>query len=73
MGKKAEKLQRVVKKLAARYGQDDLDVQRLQSAIDVLTAEKQTQKERRRYGPQSVTFLTPAKRIYYESFPETRH
>jgi hypothetical protein len=73
MGKKVEKLQRVVKKLAARYGQDDVDVKRLQSAVDLLADDKQAQKERRRYGPQSATFLTPAKRIYYESLSEARH
>ena len=73
MGKKIEKLQRVVKKLAARYGEDDSDLQRLQSALALLKEDKQLQQERRRFGPAGVAFLTPAKRIYYESRTEDLH
>jgi hypothetical protein len=73
MGKKVEKLQRVVRKLALRYGDDDVDVQRLQIALALLNEDKQQSPERRRFGPSATVFLTPAKRIYYESQPEELH
>ena len=65
MGKKADKLQRVVKKLASRYGKEDADVQRLQLALDILDAEKKQQLERRRFGPAEIAFMTPAKQLFY--------
>ena len=67
MGKKTDKLQRVVEKLASRYGDEDIDVQRLQSALQVLQAAKSHPVERRQYGTPQAVFLTPAKRIYYAS------
>jgi hypothetical protein len=67
MGKKTDKLQRVVEKLASRYGEQDEDVQRLQSALVVLQAAKLHPVERRHFGTPQAVFLTPAKRIYYAS------
>lgn len=74
MGKKTDKLQRVVEKLATRYGEEDEDVRRLQSALDILNAGRQKlPSERRRYGPSETTFLTPAKKLYYASSAELPH
>jgi hypothetical protein len=67
MGQKTDKLQRVVEKLASRYGDQDVDVQKLQSALRVLQATKLDQVDRRPFGTSQAVFLTPAKRIYYAS------
>jgi len=73
MGKKVQKLQRVVAKLATRYGEDDVDVQRLQAALEVLSEDTQKWQEQRRFGPSEPTFLTPAKRLYYASLSVPMH
>jgi hypothetical protein len=73
MGKKADKLQRVVKKLASRYGDKDADVERLQLALDILNAEKKQQLERRRFGPTETAFMTPAKQLFYASVTDAMH
>lgn len=74
MGKKVNKLQHLIEKLADRYGQEDEDVRRLQSALDLTQSSKKVDaKERRRFGPSETTFLTPAKRIFYAHDSEQPH
>lgn len=74
MGKKVNKLQHLVEKLGDRYGREDEDVRRLQSALDLLQDSKKVDtKERRRFGPLETTFLTPAKRIFYANEAQQSH
>ena len=73
MGKKVQKLQRVMDKLATRYGEEDVDVLRLQATLEALREDKQKLQERRRFGPSETAFLTPAKRLYYASLSEPLH
>ena len=67
MGKKTDKLQRIVEKMATRYGQQDEDVRQLESVLEFRLAAPKQVAERRRYGPSEAKFLTPAKQIYYAS------
>ena len=74
MGKKVNKLQHLIEKLANRYGREDEDVRRLQSALDLTEASKKMDAdERRRFGLSETTFLTPAKRIFYGQDSEQTH
>lgn len=73
MGKKTEKLRRVVQKLSERYGVDDESVQRLQSELTVLESLEVARPERRSYKPQEFKFQTPAKQLYFASSEEVRH
>ena len=65
MGKKVDKLQRLVDKMATRYGQQDEDVQQLRAALESLQTLPKAPTERRRFGPGGANFLTPAKQVYY--------
>lgn len=73
MGKKAEKLRRIVNKLSHRYGADDTDVQRLQMELDALDAfdfrypDKFAAKSR---GPE---FRTSARQLYYADAERSDH
>lgn len=73
MGKKIEKLRRVVNKLSNRYGADDIDVQRLQSELEVLLALEQRRPERRSYKVADFKFQTPAKQLFLNSGGPTQH
>ena len=74
MGKKVDKLQRLVDKMATRYGQQDEDVLQLKAALESLQAMPKQLPERRRFGPAGANFLTPAKQMFYASTAEsTQH
>lgn len=73
MGKKTEKLQRVVNKLSNRYGADDEDVVRLQTELEVLAALEQRRPERRSYKAMDFKFQTPAKQLFLGSSEQTNH
>lgn len=73
MGKKTEKLQRVVKKLANRYGDGDEDVVRLESELKVLEALELRRPERRSYKAADFKFQTPAKQLFFGSSEPTSH
>jgi hypothetical protein len=73
MSKKTEKLRQVVKKLSARYGSGDADVQRLQIELDVLIAlESQRSGNVTRYL-QEAKFQSPAKQLYFASQSDGMH
>ena len=74
MGKKVNRLQHLIEKLTDRYGQEDEDVKRLQSALDLSQAFKKLDaKDGPRFGPSETSFLTPAKRIFYAHDSATPH
>ncbi|MDR7308850.1 hypothetical protein [Rhodoferax saidenbachensis] len=73
MGKKTEKLQRVVKKLANRYGAGDEDVVRLASELRVLESLESRRPERRSYKPSDFKFQTPAKQLFFGSSEPLNH
>ena len=65
MGKKTEKLRRVVNKLGQRYGVEDADVQRLQSELDVLEAFEFRYPSKFEHTSPGHAFSTPAKQLFY--------
>lgn len=73
MGKKTEKLQRVVKKLANRYGAGDEDVLRLASELKVLESLESPRTERRSYKTSDFKFQTPAKQLFFSADETTSH
>lgn len=73
MGKKTEKLQRVVHKLANRYGADDADVMRLASELKVLESLETQRPERRSRTRQDFKFRTPAKQLFLSAGERTKH
>jgi hypothetical protein len=73
MGKKSEKLRRVVKKLSDRYGVDDESVLRLQSELSVLELLEAAPPERRKYKTQELKFQSPAKQLFLASSANTKH
>jgi len=73
MGKKTEKLRRVVRKLSDRYGAEDESVRRLQSELAVLEALEAPPLERRSYKTQDIKFQTPAKQLFFATSEEIRH
>lgn len=73
MGKKTEKLQRVVKKLAGRYGADDKDVLRLASELKALETLESRRPERRSYKAADFKFQTPAKQLFFGSDEPRSH
>ena len=64
MGKKVDKLQRLVDKMATRYGPQDEDVLQLRAALESLQRLPKAPTERRQFGQGAVNFLTPAKQMY---------
>jgi hypothetical protein len=73
MGKKTEKLQRVVQKLANRYGADDADVVRLASELRVLESLETGRPERRARKRQEFKFQTPAKQLFFSTGERAKH
>lgn len=73
MGKKAEKLRRIVNKLSHRYGTDDPDVQRLQSELDVLDAFDFRYPDKFDAKSRVHEFRTSARQLYYASADRTEH
>ncbi len=73
MGKKTEKLQRVVQKLANRYGIDDVDVVRLASELAVLESLEAGRPERRARKRQDFKFQTPAKQLFFSAGERAKH
>ena len=72
MRNKLETLHRLVRKLGARYGQDDEDVARLKLELDALeTKIEESRTERRKPAP--CTFQTPAKEHFHSSSPQAIH
>jgi hypothetical protein len=68
MSKKLDKLRNVVGKLAARYGEHDDDVRRLQVELDALEAcVVPPQFERRAPTPDKFNFQSLAKQHYNAS------
>ena len=73
MGRKTEKLQRVVKKLANRYGASDEDVVRLATELKVLEALESRRPERRSYKTSDFKFQTPAKQLFFTADEPPTH
>ncbi|APW42475.1 hypothetical protein [Rhodoferax saidenbachensis] len=73
MGKKTEKLRRVVAKLSDRYGAEDQDVLRLGLELKVLESLEVARPERRAYKAQELMFQTPAKQLYFASMSDLTH
>jgi hypothetical protein len=73
MTKKTEKLRHVVKKLSARYGANDLDVQRLQAELDVLVALESQRVGKASTSLQEARFQSPAKQLYLASQSDGMH
>lgn len=67
MSNTVHKLQRLVEKMEARYGQQDEDVLQLRAALESLRAMQRPPAERRHLGPSGPNFLSPAKQLYYAS------
>ena len=65
MGKKAEKLRRMVNKMAIRYGADDPDVLRLQSELDALDAFDFRYPEKFEAKARGREFRTSARQLFY--------
>ena len=70
MGKKTDKLRRIVDKLTQHYGPDDSDVQRLQSELDMLEAFEFRYPSKFDKKVPIKAFCTPAKQLFYAN-PET--
>jgi hypothetical protein len=73
MGKKTEKLRRVVNKLTNKYGPKDADVLRLQSELNVLESLESHRPERRSYKTADFKFQTPAKQLFFRSGEQAEH
>lgn len=72
MGRKIDKLRRVVQNLADRYGKDDADVMRLKQELDALEAAGEGQRvERRKVQLCRYTFGSVARQHYYDSTRNT--
>ena len=68
MGKKIDRLRRVVQKLGDRYGADDVDVMRLQQELLALEAAGERQcVERRKVQLCRYTFGSVARQHYFET------
>jgi len=73
MGKKAEKLRRMVNKMAVRYGADDPDVQRLQSELDALDAFDFRYPEKFEAKARGREFRTSARQLFYANAAKSTH
>ena len=73
MGKKTEKLRRIVDKLGQRYGADDSDVQRLQSELDGLEAFEFCYPNKYEHKSPGHAFSTRARQLYVASGLEKVH
>jgi hypothetical protein len=73
MGKKAEKLRRIVNKMAIRYGADDPDVRRLQAELDALDAFDFHYPEKFASKSRGRDFRTSARQLFYAAAPKSTH
>ncbi len=73
MGKKTQKLQRIVQKLANQYGADDEDVVRLASQLTVLESLEACSPERRAKQRKDFMFQTPAKHLFFSTSEQATH
>ena len=73
MGKKTQKLQRIVQKLASQYGADDEDVVRLASELTVLESLEAHRPERRARKRKDFMFQTPAKQLFFSTSRQVSH
>ena len=73
MGKKAEKLRRIVNKMAIRYGADDPDVQRLQAELDTLDAFDFRYPDKFAAKARGREFRTSARQLFYAAAPKSTH
>lgn len=73
MGKKTQKLQRIVQKLANQYGADDKDVMRLTSELTVLESLEAHRPERRARKRKDFMFQTPAKQLFFNTGEQMTH
>ena len=73
MGRKTEKLRRVVEKLSKRYGAHDESVQHLQSELVALESLEAGRPERRSYKTSEFKFQTPAKQLFFASAVDIHH
>ena len=64
MGKKTERIRHLVNKLAARYGEDDVDVVRLKVNLDELQEVQISRIEQRDLAKKKFDFRTDARRVY---------
>ena len=68
MGKKLDKLRRLVQKMGDRYGKVDLDVLRLKQELDALEAlGEEKVEERRKVQTCRYTFGSIAKQHFHDS------
>ncbi len=73
MGKKTQKLHRILQKLANQYGADDEDVVRLASQLTVLDALEARHPERRAKKRKEFMFQTPAKQLFFSTGGQAMH
>lgn len=73
MGKKTEGLNRLVKKLAARYGHDDVDVVRLKADLEELQTLRTLPSEKHASVKTKFDFRSNARRLYESSGGGERH
>lgn len=73
MGKKTQKLQRIVQKLANQYGAEDEDVVRLVSELAVLESLEAPRPERRARKRKDFMFQTPAKQLFFSTSEQATH
>jgi len=74
MGKKDEKLRRLVKKLALRYGDNDPDVVRLKTELDALHQKQMATADHRTLHKPDLDFRSEARRLYHATVSgDTQH
>lgn len=74
MQKKIEKLRRLVQELSARYGNDDVDVLRIQTEMRALEAITPTPlRERRKATPDKRNFQSASRQIFDATRPGDLH
>jgi hypothetical protein len=73
MGKKTEKLRRIVSKMAARYGAEDTDVQRLQAELEALEAFEFRYPDPLDTKQKRHEFRTAARQLFYANAPDQTH
>lgn len=74
MEKKLDKFRRLIKKLAIRYGTDDVDVLILQAELNALEAKGEPKlTERRAPHPHPYKFQSVAKQHFYASRDNVAH
>ncbi|MCF8208767.1 MAG: hypothetical protein K9K38_05080 [Rhodoferax sp.] len=64
---KSERIRHVVTKLAARYGNDDTDVTRLQAELEAIESYEFCYPDLFARRPKCLDARTPARRAYFNS------